>query len=207
MSGPPTTTQPAASNAAGILTEHDGQELCRIVVTTLREYAFSGSLPPGAPHRKSLLVPSCAAVHLYEGDQLRGRCVLLDEDNQLYYAVELAAVQAGFFDARGDRIKQEEISRLRVVVTVLGAAESLPGEDDPMEHIDPERVAVVVRLGPCQGSFTPECVRAEKWDRAAYREAIYRSVGLAADAPADKRAAVRWQRRLAQSFYGGKLPT
>lgn len=207
MSGPPTTTQSDTSIASGVLSDNDGQELCRIVVTTLREYAFSGSLPPGAPHRKSLLALSAAAVHLYEGERLRGRCVMLEEDKQLYYTVELAAVQAGFFDPRGDRIKQEEIGRLRVVVTALGASEAIASEDDPLARIDPERDAVVVRLGPCQGSFTPECVRAEKWDRAAYREAIYRSVGLAVEAPLDKRAAVRWQRLPAQSFYGGKLPT
>lgn len=156
------------------LSEDDRQELCRIARTTLREYAYASTLPPGLPHRPLLLNSGSAAVHVWQGDRLRGRGVLLDEGNQLYYAVELAAVQAGFFDPRSERLQPEEIAELRIVVTVLGPAEVVRQGHDELE---PDRHAVVVRTGPLQGVFTPECVRGERWNRAAWLAAIHRSVG------------------------------
>lgn len=159
------------------LSDSDGKELCRIALTTLREYAYSGNLPPGAPHRKSLLGKSAAAVHLYDEHKLRGSAILVEAEHPLYYTVELAAVQAGFFDPRGERVTSDDVNDLRIVVTVLGPTVTLA---DPAAEVDPTQHAVVVRRGPCQGAFTPECVREQRWSRDEFLEAIWRSVGARA---------------------------
>lgn len=172
--GPPPT--PLVPGIA--LSESDGQELRRIALTTLREYAFTGGLPPGAPHRPSLLAKSGAAVHLYRGSELCGRALLLEPEHPLYYAVELAAVQAGYFDPCGDRVGPSDAERLTLVVTVVGARQPI-GEGE-LAAIDPSSQALVLRRGPLQGAYTPECVRAHGWDREGLLAAIRRSVDAAA---------------------------
>ncbi len=174
------------------LSESDGQELRRIASTTLREYAFTGGLPPGAPHRPALLARSGAAVHLYRGTELCGRALLLEPEHPLYYAVELAAVQAGYFDPCGERVGQTEVDRLRVVVTVVGARRPL--EEHELPAIDPQTHALVLRRGPLQGAYTPECVRAHGWDREGLLAAIRRSVDATAG------GALAWAIHATQTF-------
>lgn len=191
MSHPPDNGSPSDA-PPGPLSEHDGQELRRIATTTLREYAYVGSLPPGAPHRKTLLELRGAAVHLYRHDQLRGRALLLEAEHPLYYTVELAAVQAGFLDPTAERIAADEIHELTIVVTVVGAPRTI--SESELASIDPATHAVAVRRGPCRAAYTPECMRAYQWDRDAYFAALRRSVDEGAG------GALMWTVQSSQTF-------
>ena len=47
------------------LADDEKRELLRIARATLREHSFSGRIPPGKPHRESLLAPAAVFVTLH----------------------------------------------------------------------------------------------------------------------------------------------
>src|SRR5438045_8392645 len=103
---------PPGAAAMMPLEQHDQKELLRIARATLREYLTTGFMPPGAPHRKSLLEPRGAFVTLHVGGELRGCIGRVDADTPLYLAVEQLAVAAATRDPRFDPLR--EIGRAHV---------------------------------------------------------------------------------------------
>src|SRR4029077_16360933 len=101
------------------LDENDKSELLRIARATLREYLTTGFMPPGAPHRKSLLEPRGAFVTLHVGGELRGCIGRVDADTPLYLAVEQLAVAAATRAPRFEPLRAEELPETRVEVSVL----------------------------------------------------------------------------------------
>ena len=52
------------------LADDEKRELLRIARATLREHSYSGRIPPGKPHRESLLAPAAVFVTLHRADAL-----------------------------------------------------------------------------------------------------------------------------------------
>ena len=100
--------------------DEDRRELLRIARTTLREYLHSGRLPPGHPHRASLLVPAAAWVALhYKGNgALRSRAGRADTTVSLYRAVQEAAVAAVTSEWRGPPLTFAELDDCRLEITL-----------------------------------------------------------------------------------------
>src|SRR5262249_50658437 len=55
-----------------ILALDEQKELLRIARASIKEYLVSGRMPPGAPHRPSLIAPASVFVSIHEGEELRG---------------------------------------------------------------------------------------------------------------------------------------
>src|SRR5215470_5913651 len=53
-----------------VLSDDEKRELLRIARATLREFLAVGRIPPGAPHKQTLLEPAGVFVTLTEGDDL-----------------------------------------------------------------------------------------------------------------------------------------
>ena len=90
-----------------ILTDDEKRELLRIARATIKEYLMSGRLPPGAPHRPSLVAPAAVFVSLHqveqEGETLRGCIGTTAEGAPIYRAVQEMAVAAATRDPRCGR--------------------------------------------------------------------------------------------------------
>ena len=76
------------------LADDEKRELLRIARATLREHGYSGRIPPGKPHRESLVAPAAVFVSLHKGDALRGCIGGLEADKPLYRAIQEMAVAA-----------------------------------------------------------------------------------------------------------------
>ncbi len=138
---------PADSLDAEPLLDHDGQELMRIARATLTEFLATGELPPGAPHRKSLLAARGAAVLLWDEDGPRGPLLRLPPTGPLYLTVEELVAQAC---ALGAPISADHLDAVRIGVAVLGAV--VPGDASQLEV---GRHGVVVTRGARRGIVLP----------------------------------------------------
>src|SRR5262245_37445169 len=78
--GPPSCDYNPPVFYAHVLADDEKRELLRIARATLREHAFSGRIPPGKPHRESLVTPAAVFVSLHRGKALRG-CIGTVEPN------------------------------------------------------------------------------------------------------------------------------
>ena len=102
------------------LTDEERRELLRIARATLREHVRSGRLPPGKPHRDSLLAPAEVITTLLVGETIRGRTTASGEKAPLYRAVQHAVAGAASGDQRFEPVSEGELSDLTIEIAVLG---------------------------------------------------------------------------------------
>lgn len=107
------------------LADDEKRELLRIARATLREYAFSGRIPPGKPHRESLCAPAAVVVNLYLGDAARGRGSDLSAAQPLYRAIQTSAVAA----LAVERPTPLPLAETRIEIAVLGVSRPLASLD------------------------------------------------------------------------------
>jgi len=133
------------------LDDKDRSELLRIARATLREHLATGYLPPGAPHRKSLLRRAGAFVTVKVAGKLRGCMGRIEADKPLYLAVEELTVAAASRDPRFDPVRSEELRDVRLTVSVLSPPEPASAEDVVLgQH------GLVVTKGPRRGLLLPQ---------------------------------------------------
>jgi AmmeMemoRadiSam system protein A len=159
------------------LDESDQKELLRIARATLREFLSTGYMPPGAPHRKSLLVPAGAFVSVYVDDELRGCMGRVDADTPLYLAVEQLAVAAATRDPRFDPVRIEELKLTRLEISVLSSVAPI----DPA-HIEIGKHGLVVTRGPRRGLLLPQVAVKHGFERDQFLDETCAKAGLAAGA-------------------------
>jgi hypothetical protein len=163
--------------AAGRLDDSDRRELLRIARATLREFLATGYMPPGAPHRKSLLLPMGAFVSVYVDGELRGCMGRVDADTPLYLAVEQLAVAAASRDPRFEAVRMEELKQARLEVSVLSPV-------TPIAHDDIEigRHGLVVTRGPRRGLLLPQVAVKHGFNREQFLDETCAKAGLPAGA-------------------------
>jgi AmmeMemoRadiSam system protein A len=97
------------------------REILRIARSTLSEFLLSGRIPPGKPHRKSLLGGAGAFVTLRrKSGDLRGCIGTQLEETPLYRTVQEMAVAAATRDPRFPPMAFAELEEVLVEVSVLG---------------------------------------------------------------------------------------
>ena len=107
------------------LAPDERRELCRIIRAALAEHARGAGLPPGRPHRASLLRPRRVEVCLrHDGQRWIGAC---DPAQPLYLAVQLAALAAVSAGAPA-RGAQLEVTVRALDATDVGAADRARGQ-------------------------------------------------------------------------------
>src|SRR5438552_13797347 len=109
--------------------DSDRKELLRIARATLREFLSTGYLPPGAPHRKTLLTPHAAFVSVHVRGDLRGCMGHVEADRPLYLAVEELAVAAASRDPRFEPIRIEELRDVKLEISILSGLRPAKPED------------------------------------------------------------------------------
>lgn len=159
------------------LDERDRRELLRIARATLREHLTTGYLPPGAPHRASLLQRRGAFVTLKVDGELRGCVGRADDDKPLYLTVEELCVAAATSDARFEPLRLEELKDTRLILSVLS----------PLERCAPERLelgahGLVVTRGPRRGVLLPQLAIENNWSAERFLDETCAKAGLPAGA-------------------------
>ena len=158
----------------------DGEkaELLRIARSALKEYLATGRLPPGAPHKKTLLEPAGVFVSLHAGDKLRGCIGTITASLPLYKAIMEMTMAAASRDPRFEPVSREELTLLTIEVSVLGPRKAItsPAEIELGTH------GVCVSSGSRRGLLLPKVAAEEGWDGETFLTRTCEKAGLAADA-------------------------
>lgn len=160
------------------LADDEKRELLRIARATLREHSYSGRIPPGKPHRESLLAPAAVFVTLHLGDQLRGCIGTVDEEKPLYRAVQEMAVAAATRDPRFSPVPADEVDDLEIEISVIGVNRRIKGPDDLVIGRDGCRVEVQGQ----RGLLLPQVAKEADWDATTLLSRTCQKAGVAEDA-------------------------
>jgi AmmeMemoRadiSam system protein A len=165
-------TEVAAAQSTA-LDDNDKRELLRIARATLREYLTTGFMPPGAPHRQSLLEPRGAFVTIHTNGELRGCIGRVDADTPLYLAIEELAVSAATRDPRFDPLRAEELPETRLELSVLSPLRTTSaGEVEIGTH------GLVITRGARRGLLLPQVAVEHGLDRERFLDETCAKAGL-----------------------------
>jgi uncharacterized protein len=175
MTPPPNGTGTGSDTAIGppTLDDNDKRELLRIARATLREYLSTGFMPPGAPHRRSLLEPRGAFVTIFVGGELRGCIGRVDADTPLYLAVEQLTVSAATRDPRFDPLRAEELAETRLEISVLS-----PPQAGKPDEIEIGTHGLVITKGVRRGLLLPQVAVEHGFDRERFLDETCAKAGL-----------------------------
>lgn len=176
------------------LNDDEKRELLRIARATLREFLRSGRIPPGKPHRDSLVADAGAFVTLQHRGELRGCIGHVEARQPIYKAIQEMAVAAASRDPRFPPITADELDQIDIEVSVLGshAPVSSPGEVIVGTH------GLAIDMRDRRGLLLPQVAVEHGWDAAAFLQHLCHKADLPADAWRDPDARV--ERFSAQVF-------
>jgi AmmeMemoRadiSam system protein A len=163
------------------LTVDEQKELLRIARTTIKEYLLSGRLPPGAPHKKSLIAPAAVFVSLHEGETLRGCIGTPHESSPLYKAVQEMAVAAASRDPRYKPVKLDELPGLAIEVSVLGPRAAMKTTGDVVIGTHGVQVTSTEGTRTYRGLFLPKVAVEQAWDVETFLCRACEKAGLPQD--------------------------
>lgn len=144
------------------LTDDEKRELLRIARATLREHFDTGRIPPGRPHRPSLLAPAAVFVSLHRDHALRGCIGLVEARTPLYRAVQEMAVAAATRDPRFSPLTDEELDDAELEISVLSHARAVRGPAD----LTIGKHGLVVEAFGRRGLLLPQVATEAGWDAA-----------------------------------------
>ncbi|HVV86482.1 MAG TPA: AmmeMemoRadiSam system protein A [Kofleriaceae bacterium] len=159
------------------LADDEKRELLRIARATLREHLDTGRIPPGKPHRPTLLAPAAVFVTLHRDDALRGCIGLVEARTPIYRAVQEMAVAAATRDPRFPPVTDEELDLLEVEISVLSHARPVRGPDELTVGVH----GLVVEAFGRRGLLLPQVATEAGWDAATLLARTCVKAGLPPD--------------------------
>jgi len=160
------------------LSDDEKRELLRIARATLREYLASGRIPPGKPHKESLLQPAGAFVTLHRGDDLRGCIGTTQEATPLYKTIQEMAVASATRDPRFPQVDADELGDLTIEISVLGNYRAVGSVDE----IEVGTHGLSIEYAGRRGLLLPQVASENDWDAATFVTHVCRKAGLPDDA-------------------------
>ena len=159
------------------LADDEKRELLRIARATLREHLDTGRIPPGKPHRATLLQPAAVFVSLHRDHALRGCIGLVEARSPLYRAVQEMAVAAATRDPRFAPLTDDELEGLDIEISVLSHARPVRGPDD----LTIGTHGLVVEAFGRRGLLLPQVAAEAGWDAPTLLARTCVKAGLPAD--------------------------
>lgn len=159
------------------LADDEKRELLRIARATLREHLDTGRIPPGKPHRESLLTPAAVFVTLHRDHALRGCIGSVEARTPLYRAVQEMAVAAACRDPRFPPLVDEELEQVELEISVLSHARPVRGPDELVIGRD----GLVVEAFGRRGLLLPQVAPEAGWDAKTLLERTCVKAGVPAD--------------------------
>ena len=159
------------------LLDDEKRELLRIARATLREFVRTGMIPPGKPHRESMLLNGGAFVTIEIEEQLRGCMGNVEPNKPLYKTIQEMAVAAASRDPRFPPIREEELLSLSLEISVLGETKgiSTPEEVEIGVH------GLSVEKGDSRGFLLPQVASKRDWDGITFLAQVCSKAGIPED--------------------------
>ena len=162
---------------AHTLAADESKEILRIARATVKEFLLSGRIPPGTPHRPSLVAPAAVFVSFHEGDDLRGCIGTTHESAPLFKAVQEMAIAAASRDPRYPPIRLDELAAMTIEVSVLGNRTPIAGPDEVT--VGEHGLMVTNRAVAAQrGLLLPKVAVEHGWDARTFLEHTCEKAGL-----------------------------
>ncbi len=159
------------------LTNAEKSELLRIARATLREFLNSGRIPPGKPHRQSLLEDAEVFVTLMRQRALRG-CIGTQTPRPIYRVIQETVIAAASRDPRFDPVTKDELDDITIEISVLGDYTTIQTPD----QIQLGQHGLIIQQGNQSGLLLPQIPNQHNWDAKTFLEQVAIKAGLAADA-------------------------
>lgn len=176
------------------LNDDEKRELLRIARATLREFLRSGRIPPGKPHRASLVAEAGVFVTLHHRGELRGCIGHVEETKPIYKIIQEMAVAAASRDPRFAPLAVDELDDCDIEISVLGSHARVAGPDEVVIGTH----GLVIDAAGRRGLLLPQVAVEHGWDAAGFLEHLCRKADLPGDAWRDP--AARIERFTAQVF-------
>ncbi len=157
------------------LADDEQKELLRIARATVKEYLLSGRIPPGAPHRPSLVAPAAVFVSFHDDGALRGCIGMTHESQPIYRAVQEMAIAASSRDPRFPPIRLDEVARMDIEISVLGGRAPVAGPGDVTIG---EHGLMVLSPSGQRGLLLPRVAVDHGWDAEAFLARTCEKAGL-----------------------------
>ena len=119
-----------------------------------------------------------AFVTIHKRGQLRGCIGHVEPDEPLVRVITRCAVAAASADPRFSPVAPDELSDIRVELSILGALEPI----DRIDDIEIGRHGLVIQQGWSRGLLLPQVAVEWKWDRETFIAETCRKAGLPGDA-------------------------
>lgn len=161
-----------------VLTDDEKRELLRIARTTLREYFYSGRIPPGKPHRDSLIAHAGAFVSLHNKEALRGCIGMPHEDKALFRAVQEMAIAAATRDPRFVAVTEGELDDVVIEISVLGGYRDMQRSSDVAVGTH----GLTIEKGDRRGLLLPQVATKHEWNAEEFLAQVCVKAGLPRDA-------------------------
>jgi AmmeMemoRadiSam system protein A len=164
------------------LAEADQRLLGTLAARALLRYcqpseATEGDETVAIPERLALGVG--VFVTLFSGEDLRGCLGSAEGREPLHDSVPRLTVASASCDPRFPRVRLEELPRMRIEITLLGALTRLPSDEAQLlEGLDPELHGIHIRSGPLSGLYLPQVARRFDWGPRRLLGEVSQKAGL-----------------------------
>ena len=156
--------------------EEDGGKLLKLARETI-EHEFDSSKKLEKLDGKQFKQTRGVFVTLTENQELRGCIGLPYPTKSIYDAVIEAAKSAAFFDPRFPQVTREELSRIKIEISIL----TVPQEASVKDIRVGEDGLICNYLG-YSGLLLPQVASEYKWSKLQFLENLCRKAGLPKDA-------------------------
>jgi len=166
-----------------MLSASEKKRLLEIARSTIETYLKTGKLPEVKANEPNLLKPGGAFVTLNEKGQLRGCIGNMSATTPLYITVRDMAIAAATEDPRFTSLKADELSKIKIEVSVLSPFEKV----NSASEIQLGTHGVLVRRGFRSGVFLPQVATETGWSKEEFLTNLcVQKAGLEANAWKDK---------------------
>lgn len=147
------------------MTEKDKEE-CLLLARRSIEARIYGQGTPGIPDDvSSRLKRKCGAfVTLKENNRLRGCIGRFGAEEELCLIIQEMALAAAFDDYRFPPVREEELDKIRIEISVLSPLKKIESVDDIRMGID----GIYIRKGNASGTFLPQVASETGWSREEF---------------------------------------
>lgn len=167
-------------NDISALSQKDKQELLSIARDSIDYYLKTGKILEVQTKNPSLLKPQGAFVTLKENGELRGCIGNLTANKPLAETVAYMAVEAAFGDPRFLSLEKEELSKIKIEISVLSPLKKI---NDPFTEIEIGKHGVLIEQGNRSGVFLPQVATENNWSLETFMDelCLYKA-GISPDA-------------------------
>lgn len=148
------------------LNNDDKKFLLKLARETITEYIRKGTTPEIDAGRISatLKTPCGAFVTLNKNNSLRGCIGRFNASQPLWKVVQSMAIAAATQDYRFDKVKLNEISQLKIEISVLTPLKRIQSADEFIMG----KHGIYIKRGNASGTFLPQVANQTKWSKEEF---------------------------------------